>query len=197
MAFIGLRHPVVATVNTETAGSALTYNAGMVVGHAILANLTINRNTNPLYGDDVVVEDDNSITSMSIELGVDDIAESVRLYMLGLTSSTSGTSPNTVTTYNETAAAAPYVGFGYIRVRRLNNATTFQAYWCKKVQFGQTAENAQTKGETIEWQTPTLTGRVMGVYDGSDASNASYRIFQNFDTEAAAITWLNSQAGIS
>ena len=71
MAFIGMRHPVVATLSAHTAGSEPTYAAGKVVGHAIAGNLTITRNSNPLYGDDTIVEDDNSITAMSLELGVE------------------------------------------------------------------------------------------------------------------------------
>lgn len=191
MAFIGMRHPVVATVKTEPAGQDLTYNPGMVMGHAIQGNLTINRNTNPLYGDDVVVEDDNSITNMSIELGLDDMTEAVRAYMLGLKTHGSETSQ-----WDETSEAAPYVGFGYIRVRRLNGVTSYQANWYHKAQFGQTAENSATKQEQIEWQTPTLTGRIMGVYvDGAGA--AHYRRIASFTTEAAAIAWLDGLAGIT
>lgn len=191
MAFVGMRHPVVATVATEVAGQALTYNAGMVMGHAIMGNLTITRNQNPLRGDDVEVENDNSITGMSIEMGLDDIMEAVRVYMLGLEVVNGETNQ-----WNETAAPAPYVGFGYIRVRKKNGITFYQAIWCHKAQFGQTAENSATKGETIEWQTPTLTGRVMGVYNSS-GNEPSFRHIALFATEADAIAWLNTKANMS
>ena len=191
MAFVGMRHPVVATVATEVAGQALTYNAGMVMGHAIMGNLTITRNQNPLRGDDVEVENDNSITGMSIEMGLDDILEAVRVYMLGLEAVDGETNQ-----WNETAAPAPYVGFGYIRVRKKNGITSFQAIWCHKAQFGQTAENSATKGEAIEWQTPTLTGRVMGVYNSS-GNEPSFRHIALFATEADAIAWLNTKANMS
>lgn len=191
MAFVGMRHPVVATVATEVAGQPLTYNAGMVMGHAIQGNLTINRNQNPLYGDDVEVENDNSITNMSIEMGLDDILESVRTYMLGLEAVIGETNQ-----WNETSAPGPYVGFGYIRVRRKNGVTSYQAIWYHKAQFGQTAENSATKGESIEWQTPTLTGRIMGVYNGS-ANEASYRYIASFATEADALAWLNTKANMA
>lgn len=191
MAFVGMRHPVVATVATEVAGQALTYNAGMVMGHAIMGNLTITRNQNPLRGDDVEVENDNSITGMSIEMGLDDIMEAVRVYMLGLEAVDGETNQ-----WDETAAPAPYVGFGYIRVRKKNGITSFQAIWCHKAQFGQTAENSATKGEAIEWQTPTLTGRIMGVYNSS-GNEPSFRHIALFATEADAIAWLNTKANMS
>ena len=191
MAFVGMRHPVVATVATEVAGQALTYNAGMVMGHAIMGNLTITRNQNPLRGDDAEVENDNSITGMSIEMGLDDIMEAVRVYMLGLETVNGETNQ-----WNETAASAPYVGFGYIRVRKKNGITSYQTIWCHKAQFGQTAENSATKGEAIEWQTPTLTGRIMGVYNSS-GNEPSFRHIASFATEADAIAWLNTKANMS
>ena len=187
MAFIGMRYPVFAKVATEPANAALTYTGGMVMGHAISGNLTITRNDNPLYGDDVVVEDDNGVTAMSIEMGLDDIADAARVALLGDKADESA--------YETVGEGADYVGFGYIRVRRLNGATTFQGVWYHKAIFGQTAENAQTKGEHIEWQTPTLTGRVMGVYNDA-GGKAHFRQIQNFTTEAAALTWLDGKAGI-
>lgn len=192
MAFIGLRYPVASAISAETAGSMPTYGTGFVVGHAITANLTINRNDNPLYGDDVICEDDNSITSMSLELGTDDLEEGVRVKLLGLKAVTTGGT----TEYHDTDASAPNVGFGYIRVRRLNGVTSYQAVWMHKVMFSETAENSQTKGESIEWQTPTLTGRVMGI-SLTAAEGISFRKKADFETEAAAKTWLNSLAGIS
>ena len=196
MPFIGLRYPVVATLASHTDGSAPTYNAGKVAGHAIQANLTIDRNDNPLYGDDRVIEDDNGITGMSIDLGLDDLTEEVQSYMLGTKEVTSGTGTSAVTTYIDTDETAPYVGFGYIRVRRKDGATAFQATWYHKAVFSYTGEDAQTKGETIEWQTPTVTGRIMGI--SADSSGAlQYRQRRNFDTEAAAMAWLNGLAGIT
>ena len=190
MAFIGLRYPVVATLNTHTDGSAPTYNAGMVIGHAIQANLTITRNDNPLYADDRIVEDDNGVTGMSIELGLDDIDEAVQVYMLGVKAS-SDTAPD----YSDTDQGAPTVGFGYIRVRRKNGVTSYQATWYYKATFGQNDEPAQTKGESIEWQTPTVTGRVQGV--SVDATGAlTYRVRKSFTTEADAKDWLDTFAGL-
>ena len=195
MAFVGMRHPVVATLTAHTAGSEPTYGTGMVMGHSISGNLTITRNNNPLYADDTIVEDDNSITAMSLEMGLDDLTPEVRAYMLGLVKKSTGTG-TTVDTYYDTDAAAPYVGFGYIRVRRLNGVTKYEALWYYKGMFSEEAENSTTKGESIEWQTPTITARVMGL--AIDSTGAlTFRKKQYFDTEGDAVTWLNGLAGIS
>lgn len=196
MAFIGMRHPVVATLSAHTAGAEPTYGSGMVVGHAIQGNLTITRNSNPLYGDDTIVEDDNSITAMSLELGLDDLTATVRAYMLGLVKKTTGTGTSAVDTYYDTDASAPYVGLGYIRVRQLDGEKTYEGVWYYKAMFSEESENSATKGESIEWQTPTITGRCMGL--SIDSTGAlTFRKKQYFDTEGDAITWLNGLAGIS
>lgn len=194
MAFIGLRYPVVATVTSHTAGAEPVYGTGMVIGHAITANLTITRNDNPLYADDRIVEDDNGITGMSLELGLDDISEEVQAYMLGTVKETGTSSAPDL--YLDGDSGAPAVGVGYIRVRRKDGATKYQATWIYKATFGFTDESAQTKGETIEWQTPTITGRAQGVSRGS-TGRLDFRARAVFDTEAAAISWLNTKAGIS
>lgn len=192
MAFIGLRYPVYAPITAETSGSAITYGTGKVIGHAIQANLTFNRANNPLYGDDVEIENDNSLTGMEISLGVDDLLDDVRSVLLGEVQA--GTQQQAV--YREVADSSPYVGFGYIRVRRKNGATKFQACWMHKVIFGMESEDTQTKGENIEWQTPTLTGRAMAVYL-DNSGKAAFRDRATFDTEADAKAWINGKAGIS
>lgn len=196
MAFIGMRHVVAAKIATETPGAALTYDAGMVVGKAIQGNLTWDRNDNPLYADDAIAENDNGATGGSIELVTDDLLDAVRAYLLGDEEITVGTSPNTTTEYESTDEPAPYVGFGYMRVRVKNGVTSYQAVWYHKAQFGETSENAQTKGQTIEWQTPTLTGHIMGVNDNADGQ-IRFRRRATFDTAAAATAWLDAKAGIT
>lgn len=194
MAFIGMRHVVVAKIASHTDGAEPTYSAGKVAGKAIQGNLTINRNNNPLYADDVIAEDDNGITSIELELGLDDLDEETQAYM-GLLKKVAGTGSDDPT-YYENSAAAENVGVGYMRVRRKDGVTTFQGIWIYKALFSKNAENSQTKGETIEWQTPTVNGRCMGIQiDGT--GEATFRKVKNFTTESAAQTWLNGLAQIS
>lgn len=196
MAFIGMRHPVAAKLNAHTPGSEPTYTAGMVLGHAIRGNLTVNRNNNPLYGDDVIVEDDNSVTSMQLEINTDDLLEDVESYVLGLVEKTIGSGQEAAKEYIETDASAPYVGTGYIRVRKKNGVVSYQGIWMYKVIFSKNGEESQTKGENIQWQTPTLQGRAAGI-DVDGSGHLAFRKRRYFETEAAAITWLNTLAGIS
>lgn len=196
MAFIGMRHVVVAKLDAHTPGAEPTYTAGKVAGKAITGNLTINRNNNPLYADDVIAEDDNGITSMDLELGVDDLDEETQAYIGLLKEVETGSGTSAVTNYYENSAAANNVGVGYMRVRRKGGVTTFQGIWIYKTLFSKNAENSQTKGETIEWQTPTVNGRCMGLSVDS-TGEATFRKIRNFDTESDAEDWLDGLAGIS
>ena len=195
MANIGLRHLAVAKLSAHTPGAEPTYSAGVVMGKGIEANLTITRNNNPLYADDVIAEDDNGITAMSIEVRAADLENDVRVYMLGLLEKETGSGTSTVTEYHDTDKAADYVGFGYVRWRRVDGVDKFQAYWYYKVLFSEESENATTKGESIEWGTPTVTGRVMGLDVGDNAT--TFRKMRVFTSASDAVTWLNTLAGIT
>lgn len=191
MAFVGLLRPVCAQIDQETEGQAIQYKPGMVVGKAIRANVTIDRNDNPLYADDTVAENDNGMTGGTVEFEADDIMENVRVYMLGLQKDEENQDE-----YELTEDPAPYVGFGYVRVRRKNGNTTYQAVWYHKTQFSETTETAQTKGKSIEWGTPTINGQIMGVRN--DASGKTkFRRIANFDTPGQAFDWLDGKAGIA
>lgn len=196
MAFIGMRHVVVAKVSAHTDGAMPTYAAGMFAGKAISGNLTINRSDNPLRADDAIAEEDSGITGMELELGLDDLPEDVQEYIGLLTKKTTGSGTSAVTKYYDTSAMAFDVGVGYIRVRQKDNVITFQTVWILSAKFGMNSENSQTKGETIEWQTPTVSGRCKGMM--IDASgDLFYREKQNFSTYDAAATYLDGLAGIS
>ena len=197
MAFIGMRHVVGAVITAETAGSEPTYGtsgSGFDIGKAITGNLTINRNTNPLYADDAIAEDDNGITSMDLELGLDDLMEDIQEKM-GLLKKTTAGSP-AVTTYYDTSASAKAIGVGYERVRRRNGVTKYQAIWIYKALFSKNSENSQTKGENIEWNTPTVNGKCFGLPIDS-SGDLSFRKIQTFDTAAAADSWLDGLANVS
>ena len=195
MAFIGMRHFVVARMKEHTDGSEPTYDKGMVAGLAIAGNLTITRNNNPLYGDDVMAEDDNGITEMLLEVGTDDLLEPVRVYTLGLKEKDAGGSAGAEKEYLDTDESAPYMGSGYIRVRRKNGQTSYQTVWYYKSLFSEESENSATKGQSIEWQTPTIKGRVMALdVDGSGAR--AFRKKAVFKSEAAAVAWLDKLANI-
>lgn len=191
MAFVGLLYAVAAPIQTEADGQAITYGKGQVIGGMMTAEISYTRNSNPLYTDDRVMEEDNSITGGTIKMGVDDVNDDARVMMLGDVKE--GDAGEEV--YHETGESAPYVGTGYIRVRRKDNKTNYIAYWVHKAIFGIGTESAKTKGQNIEWQTPTLEGSIMGVKNNA-ALQTRFRERRTFTKESEARAWLNKKAGI-
>ena len=88
MANIGLRYAAFARVQSHTDGSAITYDEGKEVGMMISANVAITRSNNRLYANDVVAEEDNSITEAQITINLDDLTLDNEEYMCGLTKTT-------------------------------------------------------------------------------------------------------------
>ena len=191
MAFVGLLYAVAAPIQTEADGQAITYGKGQVIGGMMTAEISYTRNSNPLYADDRVKEEDNSITGGTIKLGVDDVNDDARVMLLG--DKKEGDAGEEV--YHETGESAPYVGAGYIRVRRKDNKTSYIAYWVHKAIFGIGTESAKTKGQNIEWQTPTLEGSIMGVKNNAEMQTR-FRERRTFAKESEARAWLDKKAGI-
>lgn len=113
MADIGLRYAAFARVQSHTEGSAITYGAGREVGMMISANVAITRNSNRLYANDVVAEEDNSISEAQITINTDDLTLDNEQYMCGTVKTGEGDSAH----YEDTDEPAPLGGFGYVRVR--------------------------------------------------------------------------------
>lgn len=192
MAVVGMRYPVAAPIATETEGAAIVYSAGFVIAKAIRANITYNRNDNPLYADDTIAENDTGLTSVDIELEIDKLTDDVRKNLLG--DIETGTS--TAAVIEQTDASAPYAGFGYMRVLVEGGDKKYQGVWFHKCQFTEPSEETNTKGETIEWGTPTLNAQAMGVrIDSTGAIKYSKR--KTFTTAADCVAWLDGLAGIT
>lgn len=196
MAEIGMRHIVAAPLSAHTAGAEPTYGTGFDVGMAIKGNLTITHGNNPLYADDVIAEDDNGITAMELEIGVDHLSDETEAKMGLVKAVTTGTGSSATTVYYDTDEPSKDLGIGYTRVRKKAGVTTFQGVWVYKAKFSKNAENSQTKGESIEWQTPTVNGRCAGI-SVSSTGELTFRKKQNFTTEEDCNEWLDGLAGIT
>lgn len=187
MAYVGIRHIVAAPIETEKAGGMPTYGTGVLVGRAISADVSFTRADVTLDADDATAESDNSITGGTIRLGVDDLDDPARVALLG-----DVPAEDDEGSYDEIDKAAPYVGVAYVRQRIYNGKTTFRAMYLPKVQFGSTEENARTKGRTTEFQTPTISGSIMGV-EKADGSKCFRRRSKYFTKASEAIAWANAK----
>lgn len=189
MAEIGMQYPVWAPLTSE-AGNTLTYGTGMVMGRAVSANLSWQKEDNELYGDDIVAETDNSITGYTLDVTTTELEEAVEAAILGLQK------VGSTEEYEQTSDNAPYGGHGYIRVLTRRNVQLYKCVWYPKIQFSKNSEASNTKGKSIQWGTPTLNGKGLGAYDDA-TGKAKFRKQQVFTTLAAAKAYLNGKANIS
>lgn len=189
---VGMVYPVYAPVATYTPGTSITYSTGAVVAEARSATLTWDRADGEFYGDDALLDTDNGIRGYTLDFEPTGVSDAVRAAMLGETLASSE--------YSITDATPPDVGFGYVRVMRDNsgntNTTVYEAWWFYKIKFGINSEEARTKERNIEWSTPTMNGKGMGVRLSSAAtlSFATHRTFSDF---SGAQSWLKTKAGIT
>lgn len=190
MAFVGMRYVVFAPIKTEVAGQDVEYNEGVVVGRGIGATVNITRNSEDLYGDDMLIESDNGIVGGTVDMTVDDMTDKVTEVMLGHVKGANETQ------YYEEDAASPYGGLGYIRVRRKSGVTSYQATWIYKAQMAVATETSATKTESTTWQTTSITGKMMGVKNNAEGKTR-FRERETFATEKEAMDWLNEKAKIA
>ena len=197
MAKIGLKHLVGAEIDAQEIGVAPTYKPGFKIGKMLSAELSIEVADNPLYADDGVAETDKSFTSGTITVGIDDFGDTpeegqvIQQKLLGQ-KIVEVDGVNVIRSSGQ--SEAPNVGIGYVMVKKLRGKFYYVATWLYKVQFGAPSESSQTKGETIEWQTPELEGKIM-VVEGFD--NDTYRDTATFNTLSDAIAWVDGMANMS
>ena len=189
---VGMQHPVMALVDTYTPGTSITYKDGMVVAEAVSANISWNRASDTFRGDDVELDSDNGVQGYTLEFEPSGLKDAVRAKMMGETLVN--------TEYEVNSTTPPDLGFGYMRVMREtgNNgviSTTYEGWWFRKLKFGITSEETRTKGESIEWRVPTLTGIGAGV-NLDNSGVLKYAVHYTFSSGDDCIAWLDNKAGI-
>lgn len=195
MAVIGLKHLAVSPIVEYEAGEEPTYDGGMVVGHMMKADLSWKHGDAKLYGDNTIVERDNSVTEGSLTVGTTHISMAGRELMLGIEKYNTPQSGGTQE-YANNDDPAPYVGVGYVATDVDEGETKYIGYWYFKCQFQQDSETFETKGDAVNYQTPELIGTIFGVQPDSSNKN-KFRKFAEFTTEAEAIAWVDALADIT
>ena len=182
MAKKGIRYAVFATA-TEAADGTITYAGGKNISPVAGFNASINSSNGKDYGDDRVVDTDNTMTggTLSVELNNDE--DDIYTMLLGHTKAT-GASDNTIT-YN-VDDVAPFVGSGAIG----RSGNKWVAKWYRKVQFHEPNDDNSTKQENVTFNHVTLEGEILIPDDGN------WKERQEFATFAAAKTWLDGRANI-
>ena len=190
MAKIGIKGLTYAPFSSGGEGSAVTYGTGTKLDdYMIRADLTEEHEDIGFYADDHKIDRENSMNGVSISLELSNLTDDMEKTLLGYTTGTDDE-------LHVTDAASPFVGVGFIRKERFKGALSYHSYWLYKVQLAKESDSSQTKGESIEFQTETLSGDAMAVKLASTGPDIYYSHVR-CTTETAARTWLNGKAGIT
>lgn len=198
MAGIGM-YGVYYSKATVANGVVTGYAGAETMGKAISASFEPNTpDDNPLYANNAVAENDSSGASGgTLTLTLDRLTQDAAADLYGLTVEevkvTVGTDPGT----QETGSALQFtgneqsnpVGVAFIRTNQEDGVRSYEVVLYRRVLFSMPAEEAQTMGESIEWQTPEIEGTVVGLE--GDGTNAWYEKVV-FSTQAAAIQYITN-----
>lgn len=197
MATIGLSKPYYAIY--AEAGGVVSYSDGAVMGKATEANISIETTEdNNLYGDNGLAETDRRFANGTLTLSTTDLSQEVSKAILGLTEQAitgiDGVTDTSVKelVYDDTQVT-PYLGVGFIIKKKVNGAYKWRGVVLPKIMFSVPEDAAITQGESIEWQTPELTGAIMR----DDSATHVWKKEATFTSEAQAEAYIKARLGIT
>lgn len=180
MANIGLSNIWFSNL-TEAADGTATYDGAKNLGKAVSCSVSITNNEAKLYGDDALAESDTSFASGTINLGVTDDDDTIFAPLLGH----SIVNGEVVKTSSD---VAPYVGCGRVVTKMVNGAYKYKVEFLHKVKFSEPSRDETTRGESIEFATPSIEGVIATLGD----LNGTYCKTKQFNTKSDAITYLKN-----
>ncbi len=151
MATIGLDKLYYAPI-TESTKEEETYGTPVQLAKAISAGLSVELAEATLYADDGVARVIKEFNTGTLSLGVEDIGVTVAAELTGATVDQNGVLVST----SEDDGKPVAIGF---RAKKANGA--YRYFWLYRVKFAVPETNLETKGESINFQTPTIEGTVM------------------------------------
>ena len=153
---IGLTNLVYAIMSSDTAPiedalGAAVYGAPKRILGAITATFSPNASNDTLFADDGPFETASTLGAMTLELNVADIPAVDRAALLG------AKYENGILVH-KSSDIPPYVAVG-VSVLKSNGAK--RLIWYLKGKFAAPDDNNQTKADSINWNTPTITGNFL------------------------------------
>ena len=192
MALIGLRYPVYAPLTEDETAGTCNYEQGKVAAKAVRVDMSLNIAESVLYADDAAAESIREFIDGTITFTADDLDASVRKDWLGNKTETVTVDSEEVEVLVSGEEDNPgYFGFGFIVPKIKNNTRFYRAVIYLKVQFSEPNETAETKGQQINFQTPTIEGRVFRRIDGNWKKEITV------SSLATAKAWLAQELNIS
>ena len=131
----------------------LVYEDPVRLPGAITANFSPNASNDTLFADDGPYDTASTLGAMSLELNVADIPPRHRAVILGCTYD-----ENTGMVKDSANDIPPYLAVG-CAVKKSNGSD--RLIWYLKGKFAAPDDNNQTKADSVNWNTPTITGNFL------------------------------------
>ena len=199
MAGIGM-YGVFYAKATVQSGVVTGYTGGTrIMGEAISASFEPNTpDDNPLYANNAEAENDSSGASggnLTLNLDRLTMEAAADMYGLQVVETQVMVDGEAVTgrglKYMGLEQSAP-LGVAFIRMNQVKGVRNHEVVLYRRATFSMPNENAQTIGNSIEWQTPELSASVMGME--GDGTNPWYESMV-FPSQAAGIAYIESIFG--
>lgn len=84
-----------------------------------------------------------------------------------------------------------YVGTGWVTVEKIDGVRFFTANILVKVKYSEPSEEYSTKGDSIEYKTPSISGRALKEDDGT------WKKIKQFDTEKETLDYIYKFFGVT
>lgn len=189
MATIGLSKPYYAIYDWDgKAETEPTYKEGGLLGKYTDLSISLDEGSdNILYADNAPAESDNQFSGGTASITTDDLRPDALTPVWGVKSEAmpEGTTvtKDAVWYVFDDEQNIPYLGLGGVIKKKINGAYKWVAFVLTKVQLSNPGIVATTQGETISWQTQSLSARIMRA---DDALHRWFMLSSALDTEADA-----------
>lgn len=169
----------------NTAGT-VSYENPTDVGDAMSAQLDLKFAEGRLYAESKLAEYIKLATGGTISLAVKYIKKAAQAMLYGCTTDTS--KENIKFSAKD---VANYVGVGFYAPDKVDGVTKYTCVWVPKALFGPPSMAYQTKGENIQFNTPTTTGEFLA----DDSENELLLETETVDSAADAVAWIKGKLG--
>ncbi len=145
---IGLRDLHYALL-TKDDSTGVTYSAPVKIAGATQANINPNSSTEVLFADDGPMETASALGMIELEMIAADFPLDVQAVLLGHTVGANGVLTR------KSSDIPPWVAIGF---KALKSNGAYRFVWLLKGKFNQPEQNHETRGDSVNFQTPTLNG---------------------------------------
>lgn len=177
MAYFGLRYPIIAKYNRSTG----VYSDGFTCGKAVSLEVTPNYSEGSLYGDDEQAEYEKAFTNANITLGTTTLPVEAAETVFGHTVDNA-----TGEVIKKTTDESNYVGVGVVIDEVVDGVRKYIASILTCVQFSEGSESFATKGDSITFANPSITGLAIG------DKNSVWIDRKPFDDAATALNYIKT-----